>query len=197
MSVCKCERCVPADILKIHTRHFNFKGMELQTARDGSHLCYCDACMQLKLCVFHDESVRLMEFVILLSPPPSTHRCSFVVGTGPPNIQAIQPASVSPTHKISTWTLPQNQTTNVKYKPEFIFKTCIHKRLYRTSVIKYKSIRGFKIFLKSILKNTLSDMFCVFRAIQNYINFIFFGRKRSLAPKLCTWIVEWTCSILA
>ena len=68
MNVCKCERSVLADILKIHTRHFNFKGMELQTARDGSHLCYCDACMQLKLCVFHDESVRLMEFVILLSP---------------------------------------------------------------------------------------------------------------------------------
>jgi len=68
MNMCKCERSVPTDILKIHKRHFNFKGMELQTARDGSHLCYCDACMQLKLCVFHDESVRLMAFVILLSP---------------------------------------------------------------------------------------------------------------------------------
>lgn len=68
MNICKCEHSVPADILKIHTRHFNFKGMELQTARESSYLYYCDACMQLKLCVFHDESVRLMEFVILLSP---------------------------------------------------------------------------------------------------------------------------------
>jgi len=89
--------------------------------------------------------------------PPSAHRCSFVVGTGPPNIQAIQPASFSPTYKISTWTLPWNQTTNVKCKPEYIFKMGIHKRSYRTSVIKNKSIRGFKIFLKSVLKNTFSD----------------------------------------
>jgi hypothetical protein len=68
MNVCECEHSVPAHTLKIHTRHFNFKGMELQTARDSSHLCYCDACMQLKLCVFHDEPVRLIELVILVFP---------------------------------------------------------------------------------------------------------------------------------
>jgi hypothetical protein len=68
MNVCKCEHSVPADILKIHARHFNFKGMGLQTARGSSHLCYCDDCMQLKLCVFHDEPVRLTELVMLVSP---------------------------------------------------------------------------------------------------------------------------------
>ena len=68
---------------------------------------------------------------------------------------------------------------------------------YRTSVIKNKSIRGFKIFLKYIFIKThsLTDV-CVFRAIQNYIDFIF-CRKQTLALKLCTWIVAWICSTLA
>ena len=133
--MCKCERSVSADILKIHTRHFNFKGMELQTARESSYLRYCDTCVQLKLCVFHDELVRLMEFVTLLSPLLPHIGVVLWLAPDRPTSRQFNLLQSSPTYKISTWTHPRNQTANVKYKPEFIFKMGIHKGSYRTSVI--------------------------------------------------------------